>query len=108
MGRYDVAIDDADCSCVTVSIKGRFDYRLFQSFDEIFSRAFSWDNKVTIDLSDTEYLDSCALGLLLLLRDNVDKMTTIFLENPVPDVKRVLTTANFDKLFVIEDQLESA
>ena len=58
---------------------------------------------ITIDLSDTTYLDSTALGLLLLLREHVgDHYRHIVLRHPQPAVARVLSTANFDKLFVIE------
>jgi len=106
MSRSNVTIDEENYSFVTVSIAGRFDYRLYQPLDDLFSKAYKWNNTICIDLSETEYLDSSALGLLLILREKVDPDTTIKLKNPAPNVGRTLVTANFDKLFVISDQYE--
>jgi len=42
--------------------------------------------------------------MLLMLREHVGRAVKIMLKNPTPDVMRVLTIANFDKLFAIEKQ----
>ncbi len=86
---------------VTVAVAGRFDYRIYDSFKASFSDIENESVTVNVDLSKTEYMDSSALGMLLMLREHVGRAATVLLVNPTPDVMRVLTIANFDKLFSI-------
>ena len=86
---------------VTVSVAGRFDYRVYDSFKASFISIGEDSKTVNIDLSETDYMDSSALGMLLMLREHVGRAVNVFLVNPTPDVMRVLTIANFDKLFSI-------
>lgn len=86
---------------VTVSVTGRFDYRIYDSFKASFDDIDETRKAVNIDLSETEYMDSSALGMLLMLREHVGRAVKICLVKPSPDVMRVLTIANFDKLFSI-------
>jgi len=47
-------------------------------------------------------VDSSALGMLLVLRDKVgNQQSAIKIINARPDVKKILTIANFDKLFTV-------
>ncbi len=86
---------------VTVSVAGRFDYRIYDSFKASFSGIENKSVTVNVDLSETDYMDSSALGMLLMLREHVGRAATVLLVKPSPDVMRVLTIANFDKLFSI-------
>lgn len=57
-------------------------------------------NSVVLDLSKLEFLDSAALGMLLILKDSAEqKGATISLSNACGNVAKMLYTANFDKLF---------
>ena len=87
---------------ITVSVEGRFDYRLYESFKASYSEVSDSSKQINVDLSGTEYMDSSALGMLLMLREHVGRAAKILLVNPTPDVMRVLTIANFDKLFAIK------
>jgi anti-anti-sigma factor len=54
-------------------------------------------------MKDTTYLDSSALGMLLLLRDHAGGDTAnIKIVNCNPDVKKILTISNFEQLFSID------
>ena len=58
--------------------------------------------KYTVDLAGTDYLDSSALGMLLLLREHAGgEGAAIQIINASPDVKKILDVANFGKLFDI-------
>ena len=63
-----------------------------------------WDVRAVdvVDLNGATYLDSSALGMLLLLRDHAgsDK-ADIRLINCNPDVRKVLSVSNFEQLFAI-------
>ncbi|OED34437.1 hypothetical protein AB833_32400 [Chromatiales bacterium (ex Bugula neritina AB1)] len=86
----------------TVSVAGRFDYRVYDSFKASYSSLPEQNTQINIDLSATDSMDSSALGMLLMLREHVGRAAKILLVNPTPDVKRVLSIANFDKLFSIQ------
>ncbi len=86
---------------VTVTVAGRFDYRVYDSFKASYT-AIDNGQQINVDLSKTEYMDSSALGMLLMLREHVGKAADILIVNPTPDVHRVLSIANFDKLFAIK------
>jgi anti-anti-sigma factor len=86
---------------VIVAVAGRFDYRVYDSFKASYA-SVKQDSQIKVDLSETDYMDSSALGMLLMLREHVGKAARILLVNPTPDVHRVLSIANFDKLFAIE------
>jgi len=92
--------DDNGKRGASVSIVGRFDYQLYFPFFKFSKNAPEITGDISIDLSRTNYLDSSALGLLLLLKDVAH--TRIRLLNPAPDIARTLATANFDKIFMIE------
>ncbi|CAN7332837.1 STAS domain-containing protein [Pseudomonas sp. GL-B-26] len=85
---------------LTISVKGRFDFAKHQEFRE------SYEDKklsaVVVDLKDATYLDSSALGMLLLLRDHAGgDSSDIRVVNSSTDVKKILAISNFDKLFDI-------
>lgn len=87
---------------VTVCVAGRFDYRVYDSFKASYSSIAEDSTQVNVDLSETDYMDSSALGMLLMLREHVGRAVKILLLNPTPDVMKVLAIANFDKLFAIK------
>ncbi|CAI3807682.1 hypothetical protein DBADOPDK_04665 [Pseudomonas sp. MM223] len=55
---------------LTIKIKGRFDFGKHQEFRDAYERQPDRPDSVVVDLKDTTYLDSSALGMLLLLRDH--------------------------------------
>lgn len=96
-----VSEHSSDGEEVTVSVAGRFDYRIYDSFKASFDEIDEDRKTVNVDLSETDYMDSSALGMLLMLREHVGRAAKVCLLKPSPDVMRVLTIANFDKLFSI-------
>lgn len=86
---------------VTISVDGRFDFSLHKDFRDAY-RDHQPSAKYIIDMSKTEYMDSSALGMLLLLREHAggDK-SHIVISGCQPDIKKILTISNFQKLFEI-------
>jgi len=59
-------------------------------------------DNVTIEMSRVAYLDSSALGMLLMLRDKARSTNRSVVLSGVNDaVRKVLDIANFGKLFPI-------
>ena len=90
--------------CATVSLAGRFDFNAHREFREAVDNAVSQSTKsITVDFEAVEYLDSSALGMLLMLRDKAKTAgRDVALVHCKGPVKQVLDIANFGKLFRIE------
>jgi len=78
---------------LTISVRGRFDFGRHQEFREAYERLNHKPDSIVVDLKDATYLDSSALGMLLLLRDHAGGDDS--------DVRKILAISNFDKLFDI-------
>lgn len=87
---------------LTIAIDGRFDFSVHQEFRQAYEQAAQAPQQYVIDMSDTTYLDSSALGMLLLLRDHAGgDNATISIICCNDDVRKILTISNFDQLFTI-------
>lgn len=94
-------IDDG----VVLRVKGRFDFNVHNEFRDAYESALRRrsDSKFVIDLSDAEYLDSSALGMLLILRDRLGcDPNRQAIVNCSDQVLAILQMSNFDKLFSIQ------
>ncbi|MFD2643361.1 STAS domain-containing protein [Pseudomonas japonica] len=86
---------------LTIRIKGRFDFGRHQEFRESYERTNKPDS-VVVDLKDATYLDSSALGMLLMLRDHAGgDQAQISVINTNSDVRKILAISNFERLFEI-------
>jgi len=54
-----------------IAIQGKFDFSLVQEFRQAYSHIGDSQPTVIIDLRETEYLDSSALGMLLNMRKSL-------------------------------------
>ena len=55
-------------------------------------------------MAEVEYVDSSALGMLLMLRERAGgEKADINIVNLNSDLKKIFSTANFHKLFSIEE-----
>ena len=93
----------ADGSELTINVEGRFDFSSHQEFRNSYENAVVKPKSYSVDFSDTSYLDSSALGMLLLLRDYAGgDEAKIAIINCCDDVKKILTVSNFEQLFTIK------
>ncbi|MDF0731899.1 STAS domain-containing protein [Pseudomonas entomophila] len=87
---------------LTIKVKGRFDFGKHQEFRDAYERQHPTPDSVVVDLKDATYLDSSALGMLLLLRDHIGgEEADIRVVHASPDVRKILAISNFEKLFDI-------
>lgn len=88
---------------VNISISGRFDFASHKEFREAYRNTPEGSsNEFIIDMSGTEYVDSSALGMMLLLREHAgSEQANIAIKNCRSEVKDILIVSNFDKLFKI-------
>jgi anti-anti-sigma factor len=87
---------------VTISVSGKFDFQLYDEFRSSYVDTQGSGVSYNVDLAGTDYLDSSALGMLLLLREHAGgEGSKILISNASPEVKKILDVANFGKLFDI-------
>jgi len=91
-------------SRTVIKLAGRFDFNTHREFRDACDPMIS-DNSVreiVIDFAGVDYLDSSALGMLLMLRDKASGSgKDVSLSGVRGSVKQVLDIANFSKLFKI-------
>lgn len=96
------AVPSEDGQALTIKINGRFDFGCHQAFRDAYEKHSPRPKQFILDLKDTTYMDSSALGMLLLLRDYAGGDSAgVFLTNISSDLRKILAISNFDKLFDI-------
>jgi anti-anti-sigma factor len=86
---------------LTIRVRERFDFSAHQDFRSAYEDV-PGDSRFVVDLQGANYLDSSALGMLLLLRDHAGgERADVQLINCSDAVRRILDISNFSKLFVI-------
>jgi len=96
-----VTMNDAHA---VLRLAGRFDFKAHREFrdavDSLLTQAGT--KPLQVDLGDVSYLDSSALGMLLMLRDKAKAANKdVALVGVKGSVRQVLDIANFSKLFAI-------
>ncbi|MFT4820024.1 MAG: anti-anti-sigma factor [Candidatus Pseudothioglobus sp.] len=92
-----------DGRSLTINIEGRFDFSAHQDFRESYEKTDAEPDEYCVDMKQTSYLDSSALGMLLLLRDHAGgDSAKIKIVNCNTDVRKILTISNFEQLFAID------
>jgi len=87
-----------------LSLGGRFDFNVHREFKDAYMPLLSDEviESVEINLANVDYLDSSALGMLLMLRERAQASNKeISLNSPNNTVLQILDIANFKKLFTI-------
>lgn len=88
----------------TLKLSGNFVFDTYRDFTDQYASLLNESkvSSITIDLSEVEYLDSSALGMLLILKERAaEKHVSVTLKRPCGNVKQILEVASFGKLFHI-------
>ena len=94
--------ESADGNELTIKIQGRFDFSAHQEFRDAYEKTQEQPKEYVVDMKEATYLDSSALGMLLLLRDHAGgDDSQVKIVNCNADVKKILTISNFEQLFSI-------
>jgi anti-anti-sigma factor len=88
---------------VIISVNGRFDFSLHQQFRDAYSQCLAQDLNYVLDLSCADYMDSSALGMILLLKEHVDlHASNLVISKPSETVNKILEIAQFHRLMTVE------
>jgi len=88
-----------------INMVGRFDFQVHREFKEAYTPLL--DNpdvrEIEVEMSKVDYLDSSALGMLMLLNERAKVVNKpVALLNTSGVVSQVLGVANFSKIFNIK------
>lgn len=100
-----MAIDttlDSATQTLTIKVTGRFDFGINQEFRKATDQVANSVKTIIVDMMSVDYLDSSALGMLLVLREKVgESRSAVRIKNAKSEVMKILEIANFDKLFTM-------
>lgn len=88
----------------TINMTGRFDFNVQRDFKEAYDPQLNNTavSDIEVNLAGVDYLDSSALGMLLMLRERAAAAgKSLKLCKPGEGVAQILEIANFSKLFTI-------
>jgi len=90
---------------VEIQLSGSFTFRDHDTFFEIVSMIKTgYNKKMVFNLSDCDFLDSAALGMLVIAHDEAAaKEVSLSIKGARGKVKDVLYAARFDTLYDFED-----
>ncbi len=90
-----------DATKQVIQIKGRFDFSVQAEFRQAYE-CVEPSMRFVIDFRQADYIDSSALGMLLLARDYAGgDQAKIEIINSCAEIKNILEISNFQKLFKI-------
>lgn len=90
-----------DAKTKTIKVSGRFDFSAQNEFRDCY-HSLSPDDGVefVIDMASANYIDSSALGMLLMMREHMGgDSANISIVHCAPEIKNILNVANFQTLF---------
>jgi HptB-dependent secretion and biofilm anti anti-sigma factor len=92
----------ADGAELLIRIAGRFDFSAHRAFRDAYDHLPQQPIRYRVDLAETTYVDSAALGMLLLLRDHAGgDRADVSLVDCSQVVRKILAISNFEQLFAI-------
>jgi anti-anti-sigma factor len=87
---------------LTIAVGGTFQFGVYREFREAYEAFTLSGADIRVDLTDATYMDSAALGILMLLREHAAlHAQKIVIANAPPVIRRILDIASFEKLFSI-------
>ena len=90
---------------IEILFNGSFTFRDHDTFFEVVAMIKTgYDKKVVLNLSECDFLDSAALGMLVIAHDEaLAKGVNLILKGATGKVKDALYAARFDTLYDFED-----
>ena len=97
---YTKEIHDQVC---TVTLHGKFTFSDHQTFKQFIGMLPEGSfRQFALSMENLVFVDSAALGILLLLRDECERAgVTLVLKNPVGQVKKMFEISRFYDLFTV-------
>lgn len=97
------AMPSGDGKTLTIKISDRFDFNLHSELRRLYYQPDKRYQSYIVDLKDTTYMDSSALGMLLQLRDFAGgRREAVRVTRAQAAIKEILAVANFHQLMTVD------
>jgi len=113
-GSFEGLRDDAVKGVVTrdgavvVQLSGELDLHNAEDVRRALLEATPGDRRVVVDLTDVEFVDSTALGVLVEARSRLDDGRRFLLASPGAEIRRALEVSGLDRHFSVHESVEAA
>ena len=88
---------------LVIDVGTKFDFSKVEDFRNAYDKLDDDVAHIAVDLSQTEYMDSSALGMLLNMQKSLaNKELSYSIETARPQVAKILKISRFDKKFDIK------
>lgn len=86
-----------------IQMRGRFTFSDNPEFREVIQMISNGKmSRMVLDIGRLDFVDSAALGMLLLARDEAEKhQVSLVISRPEGQVKKIFNVVRFDELFTI-------
>lgn len=85
-----------------INVTDRFDFSLHQLFRDSYQQIQQPGSCFRLNLSNASYMDSSALGMILLLKDHAEKIKgEVIIEKPNEAISKILEIAQFHRLITV-------
>jgi len=103
-----VAVQELDGGCV-VRLGGELDlYNAHVVRDALVGACANGPNRLVVDLSEVEFMDSTALGVLIEARTKLPDRRAFVLAAPGVETRRALQISGLDRHFAVHDTVPDA
>ena len=103
-----LAVETVEGVCV-VKLAGELDlYNAQQVRDALTEACSDSPQRVIVDLSEVEFIDSTALGILIEARTRMDNHRAFLLAAPGLETRRALEISGLDRHFSVHDSVSDA
>ena len=93
----------SDTKTTNIIVTSQFDFSLHQTFRDAYRTIKEPGSVFCVDLAKATYMDSSALGMILLLKEHADKLGgKVVISKPNESVLKILKIANFDQFVTIK------
>lgn len=97
-----IQVESEQCAVIIV-IRGRFDFSIHKEFRSLYKDGMRSGMNYVVDMRHVDYIDSSALGMLLLLREQAAAQGAgVAIRHCSADIRNILSIARFDRLFDIQ------
>jgi anti-sigma B factor antagonist len=103
-----LSVESVGEACV-VKLGGELDlYNAPQIRDALNQACDGSPARVVVDLSEVEFIDSTALGVLIEARTKIDNRRAFLLAAPALETRRALAISGLDRHFTVHDSVSEA
>ncbi len=101
-------VENVDGACV-IQLAGELDlYNASPVREALFQACDNGPERIVVDLSQVEFIDSTALGVLIEARTKLANRNAFLLAAPQLETRRALQISGLDRHFSVHDTVEDA